>query len=192
LAELDKAALLLEEDLRINCGRILCSFAVPSPRSRFHEVTNADDGTSAPGANGARALDHARRIAGHRKGRSTTVVSVLLHEPVKERVLAWKTGDPIIREADVILMRKAVVTEVRMDLVKRKVESWKERKGVQAPIFISDLFAMGDLAKSDPRMQAGFTKRGIKDMTTVECLALPFGYFALVPTENPIQRFSPM
>jgi primary-amine oxidase len=109
---------------------------------------------------------------------------VLLHEPAKEKVLAWKAGDPITREADVILMRRGVVTEVRVDIAEGKVESWKERKGVQAPIFISELFGLGELAKNDPRMQAGFVKRGIKDMSTVDCLALPFGYFALPEMEG--------
>ena len=114
----------------------------------------------------------------------TMVMSVLLHEPAKDKVLAWKPGDPIMREVDVILMRKGVVTEVRVDLVQHKVESWKAVTGVQAPIFLKELLAMGELAKNDPRMQAGFAKRGIKDMTTVECVALPFGYFALPEMEG--------
>src|SRR5262249_38897771 len=114
----------------------------------------------------------------------TFVMSVLLHEPAKEKVLEWKAGDSFTRKADVILMRKGLVTEVRVDLSERKVESWKEVKGVQAPIFVSELFAMGELAKNDPRMQAGFAKRGIKDMTTVECIALPFAYFALPEMEG--------
>jgi primary-amine oxidase len=114
----------------------------------------------------------------------TFVMSVLLHEPPKEKVLAWKAGDPITREADVVLMRKGLVTEVRMDLGARKVESWKEIKGAQGPIFESELFAMGELAKDDPRMKAGFAKRGIADMTTVECVALPFGYFAVPELEG--------
>jgi primary-amine oxidase len=112
------------------------------------------------------------------------VMSVLLHEPEKEKVLAWKAGDPMTREADAILMRKGVVTEVRLDLGERKMESWKEVKGVQSPIFIDELFALGNIAKDDPRMRAGFAKRGIKDMTTVECVALPFGYFALPEMEG--------
>lgn len=114
----------------------------------------------------------------------THVMSVLLHEPPKEKVLAWKAGDPITREADVILMRKGLVTEVRVDLAERKVESWKEVKGVQAPIFESEFLGLGDFVKEDPRMQAGFAKRGIKDMSTVECVPLPFGYFALPELEG--------
>jgi primary-amine oxidase len=84
----------------------------------------------------------------------TMVMSVLLHEPAKDKVLAWKPGDPIMREVDVILMRKGVVTEVRVDLVQHKVESWKAVTGVQAPIFLEELLVMGELAKNDPRMQA--------------------------------------
>ena len=97
----------------------------------------------------------------------TYAMSVLLHEPPKEKVLEWKAGDAITREADVVLLRKGLVTEVRVDLAGRKVESWKDVKGAQAPIFISELFELGELAKNDSRMQAGFAKRGIKDLTTV-------------------------
>ena len=114
----------------------------------------------------------------------TFVMSLLLHEPPKDKVLAWKSGDPFTREADVVLMRKGVVTEARVNLTDRKIASWKEVKGVQAPIFVSELFEMGELAKNDPRMQAGFAKRGIKDMSTVDCVALPFGYFAMPEMEG--------
>ena len=51
----------------------------------------------------------------------TLVMSLLLHEPAKEKVLAWKPGDPFTREADVVLMHKGVVTEVRVNLAERKV-----------------------------------------------------------------------
>src|SRR4029077_3190358 len=73
----------------------------------------------------------------------TVVMSLLLHEASKEKVLAWKPGDPFTREADVALMRKGLLTEVRVNLGEKKVESWKEVKGVQAPIFISELFGLG-------------------------------------------------
>jgi primary-amine oxidase len=108
----------------------------------------------------------------------TVVTSTQLHEPAKDKVLAWKEGDPFTREADVVLMRKGVVTEVRVDVAQRKVESWKEVKGVQAASFLSESVELGELGKKDPRMHAGFAKRGITDLSTVECFALPYGYFA--------------
>src|SRR5438552_12312115 len=90
----------------------------------------------------------------------TLVMSVLLHEPAKETMLAWKAGDPITREADVILMRKGVVTEARVDIAERKVESWKEVKGVQAPIFVSELLGIDEVAKNEQGIQAGIANRG--------------------------------
>ena len=176
--------LLLEEDLRINCGGVFVqllllllvpAFAQSQTRAEhpLQELTAQEYWTA-----------HEVLQASGKVDPDTMVMSVLLHEPEKNKVLAWKAGDPIMREADVILMRKGVVSEVRVDLVQRKVESWKEVQGVQAPIFIKELLAMGELAKNDPRMQAGFAKRGIKDMTTVECVALPFGYFALPEMEG--------
>jgi primary-amine oxidase len=173
----------LEEDLRINCGvfvelfflLLVPAFADSQTRTEhpLQELTAQEYWTA-----------HEVLQASGKVDPDTLVMSVLLHEPAKDKVLAWRAGDPIMREADVILMHKGVVSEVRLDLVQRKVESWKEVKGVQAPIFLKELLAMGDLAKNDPRMQAGFAKRGIKDMTTVECVALPFGYFALPEMEG--------
>lgn len=114
----------------------------------------------------------------------TYCVSVLLHEPAKQKVLAWKEGDPISREADVILMRKGVVTEALVDITGHKIESWKEIPGVQAPAFESEFLGLGDLAKGDPRMQEALAKHGFKDLTNVVCVPLPFGYFAMPELEG--------
>ena len=114
----------------------------------------------------------------------TYCVSVLLHEPTKDKVLAWKAGDPIPREADVILLRKGLTIEVRVDISGHKVESWKERKEVQAPTFDSEFFKLGDEAKEDPRLREALAKHGIKDLTTVYCIPVPYGYFALPELEG--------
>src|SRR5271170_7885795 len=55
----------------------------------------------------------------------TLFSSLLLHEPVKDTVLAWKEGDPIPREADVILESEGATIEARVDLVARKLEFFK-------------------------------------------------------------------
>src|SRR5271168_598538 len=54
----------------------------------------------------------------------TLFSSVLLHEPVKDRVLAWKMGDPIPREADVILEDNGKTIEARVDIAAHKLEFW--------------------------------------------------------------------
>lgn len=109
----------------------------------------------------------------------TYCISVLLHEPAKEKVLAWKIGDTFSREADVILLRKGVTVEVRVDIAGRKVESWKERKDVQAPTFDNEYLPLGEEAKNDPQLHAALIKHGVKDFTTVVCVPVPIGYFAL-------------
>ncbi len=114
----------------------------------------------------------------------TYYASVLLHEPPKDKVLAWKPGDPIFREADAVLLRKGQVIEARVDIAGRKLASWKEVKDAQAPIIESEFRELGEVAKNDPRVREALAKRGIKDLTTVECVPLPFGYFALPELEG--------
>jgi primary-amine oxidase len=114
----------------------------------------------------------------------TFVPSVLLHEPSKDRVLAWKPGDSIFREADVILIKKGVVTEARVDIPGRKVLAFKERPDVQGPFFESEFHELAEAIKKDSRVVEALKKRGITDMNTVKCEPLPFGYFALPELEG--------
>ena len=108
----------------------------------------------------------------------TSYASVQLHEPAKDRVLAWKPGNPVPREADALLVRKGQVIEARIDIAGRALESWKEVKGVQAPMLQSEFGELGALVKQDPRVREALAKRGIRDLTTVDCTPLPFGYLA--------------
>jgi primary-amine oxidase len=114
----------------------------------------------------------------------TYCVSVLLHEPAKEKVLAWKTGEAIAREADVVLLRKGITIEARVNISGRKVEWWKEAKGAQAGTFDNEYLELGEQAKQDPKMQEALAKRGIKDLTTVQCYPAPFGYLAYPEMEG--------
>lgn len=114
----------------------------------------------------------------------TAYATVLLHEPAKDTVLAWKPGGPIPREADAMLFRKGQVIEARIDIAARKLESWKEVKGVQAPMMEGEFRDLSGLVKQDSRVREALAKRGIKDLATIECLPLPFGYFAVPEQEG--------
>ena len=116
--------------------------------------------------------------------KDTVTHSVLLHEPGKDKVLAWKPGDPIFREADVILLRKGVTIEALIDVAGRKLESWKERKDVQAPVIMSEFHELDEVMKKDPRVIEALKKRGITDLAPITCFADPFGYFALPELEG--------
>src|SRR5260370_37854519 len=70
--------------------------------------------------------------AGH-AGPDSFFASVLLREPAKDAVLAWKPGSAIPREADVVMLQEGKTFEARVDLAARKLISWNEVKDVQAP-----------------------------------------------------------
>src|SRR3984957_21311867 len=99
----------------------------------------------------------------------TLFSSVLLHEPEKDKVLAWKPGDPIPREADVILEDQGKTIEARVDIAAHKLESWNQVPGVQAPITESELDTMNDVVKKDPRVIAALKRHGVTDLSGVRC-----------------------
>lgn len=104
--------------------------------------------------------------------------SILLHEPAKSVVLAWKPGDAIPREADVVLLRKGRVIEARVDVEARKLESWKEIPGAQGPIFDSEITGLTETILADERVKKALAKRNVTDLNTVVCPAVPVGFFA--------------
>ena len=114
----------------------------------------------------------------------TAYATVMLHEPSKDQVLGWKPGNAIPREADAMLVRKGVVFEARVDITAGKLESWKEVKGVQSPMMASEFRELGTLVKQDSRVRDALTKRGYKNLATVDCMPLPLGYFALPEQEG--------
>src|SRR6201985_1745745 len=103
----------------------------------------------------------------------TLFSSVLLREPAKDQVLVWKAGDVIPREADVILEDGGKTIEARFDITGRKLESWTQVPGVQAPITGSELDTMNDIVKKDPRVIAALKHHGVTDLAGVRCEPIP-------------------
>ncbi|MGB6688996.1 MAG: hypothetical protein WBE76_14270 [Terracidiphilus sp.] len=56
----------------------------------------------------------------------TIFSSVLLHEPEKAKVLEWRPGKPLEREADVVLLTEGKSYAARVDISDGKVESFNE------------------------------------------------------------------
>jgi primary-amine oxidase len=113
----------------------------------------------------------------------TYVASLLLHEPTKQVVLAWHSGMPIPREADVVLTSGGKTFEALVDIQNRKLESYKEAPEVQAPITEAELNSISDVAIKDPRVLTALKKRGITDLTSVECEPIPLT-FRVFPQEE--------
>lgn len=114
----------------------------------------------------------------------TKFASVLLREPAKEKVLQWKSGQPMPREVDMVLLRRGTTIEARVDLSTKKLEFWRELPGVHGPALVdSEILGLNDVILADPRVKAALAKRGITDLNMVECESLPVGFFAF-PEQN--------
>lgn len=119
--------------------------------------------------------------AGH-AGPESFFASVLLREPPKNLVLAWKEGAPFPREADVVMLQQGKTYEALVDLAGPKLVSWREAKNVQAPFLASEMFGGDEAIKKDPGILAALKKRGFTDLNAVQCNALPLSY-AAVPAQ---------
>jgi len=113
----------------------------------------------------------------------THFASILLHEPAKAAVLAWP-GQAVPREADVILTKKGRTIEARVDISAKKMESWRDVPGAEAPIFESEITGLSDTILGDARVKEAMAKQGIKDLNTVECYPVPVGFFAFPEQEG--------
>jgi len=113
--------------------------------------------------------------AGH-VTRDTLFASILLHPPSKPSVLSHRPGEPFSREADVVLLRGDKSLAARVDIAGKKIVSFEELVGAQAPFLASEVLGNDEAIKTDPRVVEALRKRGITDLRTVFCVALPVSY----------------
>jgi primary-amine oxidase len=115
-------------------------------------------------------------------------VSVVLHEPAKDVVLAFKEGDRIPREAFVRLLDNTdgAAYEAIVDISAGKVTSWQHIPGVQPSIMLDEFFECEQLLKRDPQFQAALARRGITDMDMVMVDPWSAGYYGA--EEEPTRR----
>src|SRR5947209_1755430 len=95
--------------------------------------------------------------------------TVTLHEPAKEVVLNFKPGNPITREAFMVLLDNSngAVYEATVSITEGKVTSWRHVPGVQPSIMPDEFFECEQMLKSNPEFQAALRKRGITNMDLV-------------------------
>jgi primary-amine oxidase len=113
--------------------------------------------------------------AGHAP-EGTLFASVLLGPPAKAAALAWQPGRPMPREADVVLLREGKSYTAQVDVAGKRVVQHAELQGAQAPFLGSELGGGDEILKKDPQVVAALAKRGIKDLRTVQCVALPVAW----------------
>jgi primary-amine oxidase len=102
---------------------------------------------------------------------------VTLRQPPKDLVWSWSPGSDFPRQAFAVVRQGVETSEVVIDLKQRRVVSWTRLEGVQPNWLAGEYSAMVAEVKKHPDFIAALKKRGITDLTFVDCMALPPGYF---------------
>ncbi|NEQ22353.1 MAG: primary-amine oxidase, partial [Microcoleus sp. SIO2G3] len=107
--------------------------------------------------------------ASHPVGSYFRFPTVVLNEPAKEVVLTFKEGDPIEREAFLILLDNATGTtyEALVSLNQGTVTSWQAIPGVQPNIMADELAECEAAVKAHPDFRAVLKQRGITNLDLV-------------------------
>ncbi len=102
-------------------------------------------------------------------GERVRFASIALNEPPKEIVLNFKQGDPVTREAFIILLNNSdgATYEAVVSITTGKVISWRHIPGVQPSIMLDEFFECEQAVKANPEFQAALRKRGITNFDLV-------------------------
>jgi len=117
------------------------------------------------------------QAAGHLDS-ETRFQIVTLQEPDKDVVLKWSPGLAIPRAAFAIVRQKEKAFEAEIDLVAKRLTTWKEVVGAQTSWLEEEYGAMDEVVKANPDFIAAMKRRGIEDFSLLDCDASPPGYFA--------------
>jgi primary-amine oxidase len=102
---------------------------------------------------------------------------VNLKDSPKQAVLEWKQGQASTRRAFALVRQETQTFEAVIDLNNKKMLSWNELEGVQPNWLEEEFDAMTDIVKEDPDFLAAMQRRGITDLTFIDCGVGPPGYF---------------
>jgi primary-amine oxidase len=108
---------------------------------------------------------------------------VQLKEPPKEEVLAWKPGQPMRREALVVVWKGRQTFEAVVDLKGKKLVSWSEVRGVQPNMVHDEENEITAGVIADAGLQAALKRRGITDLNSILCFVNTPGFFG-TPEED--------
>jgi primary-amine oxidase len=109
---------------------------------------------------------------------------ILLDEPPKAAVLAWKKGEELPRRALMIVKQGPRTFEAVVDIGKKRLDSWSEKKGVQPSILIEEFFGVADIVKKSPEWVAAMKKRGFESFDGIFCGPLSTGYYGAKEEET--------
>jgi len=117
--------------------------------------------------------------ASNRVDAETRYPFITLHEPAKDEVQRWKQGEPFRREALVVVKQGPHTFEAIVDVLARKIVSWKEAPGVQPNLIEEEIQGLDEEVKANPEWQAAMRRRRITDFDTISCSGSSPGYYGL-------------
>ncbi len=112
---------------------------------------------------------------------ATRFVLIHLHEPPKDKVLAYRPGQTLPRQAFAVLYDwdSNTTHEALVDVAAKKLLSWKDVPKVQPGILPGDDHKKtADILRADPRWHEAMSKRGIKEIDKVVIYGWPIGAYA--------------
>ena len=113
---------------------------------------------------------------GHYTEGVTLIPDIVILEPSKEEMYAWKKGNAINRKAEVISREANKTFEGVVDITNKKVENWKEIIDVQSALIMDDFMKADEVWKADKRVTDELEKRGY-NIEEVMGFPLTAGYF---------------
>lgn len=95
--------------------------------------------------------------------------TVVLQEPPKDTVLNYQVGDPVHRNAFVVLLDNdtQATYEAVVSLDQERVLSWEQIPGVQPRVMFDEFAECEAAVQAHPEFQAALLKRGIADPSLV-------------------------
>ena len=123
---------------------------------------------------------------GRRLGPRVRFETVVLKEPDKEVVKVFSAGDPIRREAFLVILDndEEATYEATVSLSDGKVSSWEHIPGVQPRIMFDEFAECEAAVKADPGFQEALRKRGITDPSLVMVDPWSAGYYGYPDEEG--------
>ena len=110
---------------------------------------------------------------------------VTLDEPAKADVLQWEPGNAVQRRAFVIVKKRSQTFEAVVDITRGKVASWKEVKGVEPGILLSEEWTNAQrIVQANRSWQEAVRKRGITNFRDVVCIPHTVGYYGIEEEEG--------
>ena len=103
--------------------------------------------------------------AGKQLGSRVRFETVVLREPEKETALNFRPGDPIRRDAFLVVLDNdgPATYEAVVSLDERSVVSWRHVPGVQPRVMFDEFLECEAAVQADPRFREAIKKRGITD-----------------------------